>query len=269
MYGLHNHTIYSHDGYCSVFEMCESAIKKGMKGLAFTDHVDLILFEERKIYDNTVALINDVKKAKELYKGKLDVLLGMEIGEEIHFEELGKQVRALAEYDVILASIHFLTFLGVEYDICYTDVPLWSREKIQRVLTTYYQEILKTAKQTDFDVLAHLTYPLRYVNAVYKKGYDERNLYDVFEEIFKVIIKRDIALELNTSNAVQSNYFLPNKEIIKLYKSMGGKLITIGTDAHIKENVDNGFLLGKELFKECGYTEYYYYKDRKPFSVKL
>ena len=70
MYGLHNHTLYSHDGFSSVFETCESAIKKGMKGIAFTDHVDLILFEERKVYDNALGLIKDVAIAKEKYKGK-------------------------------------------------------------------------------------------------------------------------------------------------------------------------------------------------------
>ncbi|HPV63449.1 MAG TPA: histidinol phosphate phosphatase, partial [Fervidobacterium sp.] len=59
---------------------------------------------------------------------------------------------------------------------------------------------------------------------------------------------------LNT--AAMSLYGEPNPsiEILKLYKSLGGRNITIGSDAHELEDIGKGINDGIEILKKLGYN---------------
>lgn len=268
MFNCHTHTIHSHDGKNTVVEMVESGILKGLKGITFTDHVDLLLFEERDIYNQILLLKEDVFKAKQIYKDKFKVLFGMELGEELYEPKLAQKMRDIGGFDCILASLHFYKPLKSEYDLAYADIPLWSNEKIKDVMLGYFSIIKEMATSTDFDVLAHITYPLRYINAIYKKNFDYKVFENLIVEILSALVKREKSLELNTSNAVKQNFYMPDEYILKTYNDLGGRLITIGSDSHNISNVDNGLILGKELLKKCGFKEYYYYEERKPFIAE-
>ncbi len=267
MYNLHTHSIHSHDGKNTVDELCQEAIVKNLKGLAITDHIDLLLFKERDIYNQALLCRDDVIKAKEKYGDKLNVLFGLELGEEYYEPALADKMRSIEDVDVILGSLHFYKPLGYEYDLAYGDITIWSTNKIKETLSGYIGVLQTMAESYDFDVLSHITYPLRYINHRYKKGYDFTAHYNEIELLLKTIIKREKALELNTSNA-KEGFFMPDEDILKMYKALGGKLITLEADSHKKENIDNGLILGEELIKKCGFKEYYYYENRKPKIAK-
>ena len=61
----------------------------------------------------------------------------------------------------------------------------------------------------------------------------------------------------------------PLPEIIKRYLDMGGKLITLGSDAHAKENASYGFDKAKEMLNSLGVFEAYYFKNRQPIKYNL
>ncbi len=267
MFSLHNHSIYSHDGHSTVFEMAQSAIKLNMKGFAVTDHIDLLLYEQRSIYDATKNCYNDVIKAKQTFGDKIKILMGAEIGEEIFNPQKAKEIRDIGEYDVFLASCHFIPTLSSEYNVAYADIPIWSNTKIKKMLDDYFDILLQTVKTTDFDVLAHLDYPIRYVNSIYKKNYDVTAHDGVIKEIFKIVIKKDKAIEVNTSNAVEHNAFLPNEYHVKMFKQLGGKYVTLGSDAHFCAKLCSGILEGKKLLKKCGFDDYYYFENHTPHPV--
>ena len=267
MLSLHNHTIYSHDGFATVEEIAQGAIAQNMKGVGLTDHIDMLLFEQRHIYENTKKCYEDFLKVKEKYDGKLKILMGAEMGEEIFEPEKGALIRSIGEFDVFLASCHFVKSFGYEYDVCYTDIPMWSHQKIKRYLVDYFDILLRTVKETDFDVLSHLDYPLRYANAIYKKGYDVTVHDPVIKEILSIVAKKGKAIEVNTSNAVEMNVFLPGAYYVNMFKEVGGKYVTLGSDAHKVERLSSGIELGKKLLKDCGFDDYYYFEKRKPYKV--
>lgn len=267
MFNLHSHSIYSHDGTYTVDELCQSAIDNGVKCLAITDHADLILYKQREVYSNISNCVKAVLEAKKKYEGKLKVLLGVELGEEYKEPSLANEIRSLGNYDIILSSIHMLRELGPDFDIAHADIPIWSKAKITSFLKLYYNRILKTVETGDFDVLSHLTYPFRYVNLKYKVDCDETIVDEEIVKILKLLIKRKKALELNTSTS-DLDYFVPNERILKIYKNLGGKLITIGADTHLTKDVTKGLKEGEELLKKCGFNEYYYYELRKPIIAK-
>ena len=94
----------------------------------------------------------------------------------------------------------------------------------------------------DFDILAHLTYPLRYVSFKYGRNIDISCFYCKICEIYKVLIERGISLEVNTSRFRERYHYLltPELPLLDLYLCLGGKRITLGSDAHIPENLGMG-----------------------------
>ena len=77
-------------------------------------------------------------------------------------------------------------------------------------------------------------------------------------------------MRINTSG-INSFYkeIMPLPFIIKKYRSLGGELITLASDAHIPKNVANGFPQAIKMLTEIGFNSYYYYQNRKPKEVKI
>ena len=52
--------------------------------------------------------------------------------------------------------------------------------------------------------------------------------------------------------------------MLKLYRSMGGEIITIGSDAHVPEHIGFHFDEAQELLRSCGFRYFTTYTRRKP-----
>lgn len=123
---------------------------------------------------------------------------------------------------------------------------------------------------TDIDVLAHLTCPVRYINGKYNMNYDVMKHRCQIKDILKSIIRKDIALELNTSGiGTPFEELIPNGEILQMYGDMGGRLVTVASDAHTPDRV--GFALDKalDMIKHTGIDSYCIFEQRKPIMIKL
>ena len=60
---------------------------------------------------------------------------------------------------------------------------------------------------------------------------------------------------------------LPDLPLVKRYKELGGKLITIGTDAHSADMVGKGIEQGIEVAKAAGFTQYAIYENHQPIMI--
>lgn len=267
MYISHCHSKYSHDSECELISVIDKAVSQGVKALAITDHCNCNFTPERNDFLTINACVDEVNSLKERYAGKIKLLAGIEIAEEIHRRSAAEKIRKSRKFDVVLGSCHeykkdgeFLRLATQKYDE-------WEKSEVDKMVAFYYDNLLSIVSTTDIDVLSHLTLPLRYLK---KRGvaFDNTIFDSVIAEIFSVMKKKDIALELNTSG-VKSGLFLPDAYYLDFYKNAGGKLITIGTDSHVAENVTQGFKEGLELLKSVGFSEYYYFEKRKPFAVDI
>lgn len=271
MYDLHIHTKNSHDSEQTLDEVCTFAIEKGLKGIAICDHVDMWFAKDLNTCDMMKTCIKEVKEAQKKYEGKLKIFQGVEMAEYLFDEKGAKEIMELCDYDVILGSVHSVKCEG--FDDSYSRVDLSekiSKEIICAFLTEYFSKITEMIEKTDIDVLSHLTCPMRYINGKYKRNINIFDFKKEIENILYLIIKKEIALEVNTSNIDgPSSDFMPESEIIKLYNAMGGCLLTIGSDAHVPKRVGNAFNRAKRFLKETGFTHYYYYEKRKPVSAEL
>ncbi len=266
----HVHSNNSFDGESSVAEICEAAVKAGLNTVIITDHMEApeILLGDKSQFGNAVKQISksvsDVEKYALEYKDKLRLLKGMELGEPMHNPEMTKKAMSIADFDFILASVHNLKGVEDFYFLDYKEV------NVDDLLEKYFAEILDTAGNADFDSLAHLTYPLRYI---YERTdiRPDMNIYsDIIDEILVNLIKRDKALEINTSGLFKPiKSTLPDISVIRRFKQLGGKYVTVGSDAHNIKNLAKGVEQGIELAKTCGFEYFTIFENRQPKLVEI
>ena len=91
----------------------------------------------------------------------------------------------------------------------------------------------------------------RFITRYDKNGiYPFEKVQDIIKEILKIIIAEGKGLELNTSSW---RYGLsdtqPSRDILRLYKDLGGKYITLGSDAHTPEYMAAHFEDAKDILE--------------------
>lgn len=267
MFDSHNHTNCSFDSNCKIDDLCAAAIKKGIEGIVISDHCDIEYYKEDNIYENIKKSFNDSLAAKEKYKGKLKVLAGVEIGDMMWDKNAFEEIMGSFDFDTVINSVHLVRFKGEDISFSSSD---FTFNEAKESLKIYFDDLLTTAQEMRGDILAHITYPYRYFNGKWKFNLCWDEHIDKIEEILKTIIRRNIALEINSSGiGGPVNDFMPNKEITMLYKNLGGEFVTIGSDSHAAERVGNGVREAEKMLKECGFKSYFYYERRKPYKIDL
>lgn len=169
-------------------------------------------------------------------------------------------------FDVIIGSVHAARYDGLEMPYSQIDFGKLSDEVIREYLTVYFDDVLEMVSTEDVDIAAHITCPLRYIIGKYERNVDCRDFRDKIEQILDCIIRRKIALEVNTSGLVTGSKYcrtMPEEWIIEEYKKRGGKLVTVGSDAHVTENASLSFDKAYEILKKYGFESCYYYENRQ------
>ena len=285
-YDSHLHSDFSTDSGEKQEKIIETAIKKGLKGLCFTDHMDLYFpiecskksggdftFDVDRYYE----LLTELKSR---YSEKLDIRIGLEIGLR---DESELRDKCISEYNEMTAKYPFDFIIGSTH--CLEDIDpyweeYWDGRTAEEGLDRYFDAIDKNVSDYDcFDSLGHLDYLVRYVSPeactslkrLYgQKIYNPADFKDYIDSILKKTIDRGKALEINTAGLKYGLGFAhPKKEILERYKELGGELITVGSDAHIADHLAYDFETVCEQLKDLGYKYYFIYKNRKPEGILL
>ncbi len=266
MYDMHAHTNNSHDAKQSIDELCEAAVRKGLTGIVVTDHADLSEYCDERL-GRIKSSVRQAKEAAEKYKGRLNVLVGVELSETFECKEEERIVKGLSEYDVILSSCHYVKYFEDCFEAPYSAITRFadaSEKELEGFLAVYFEHIADIAENGDFDVLSHLTCPLRYINGRYKRNVREEDHEEEIRRILKAVISRDLALEVNTSGlGKEFGKTLPGESVLSWYYEMGGRRITLGGDSHVSENVANHFSEAIEMLKRIGFDSLCYFEKRK------
>lgn len=263
---LHTHTDNSFDGHHSTMFLCETAYMKGLRAVAFTDHLEMDAFFRDSFDRTAIQSFFEVAKARSAFKGKLIVCVGAELGQAVYNKPVAEKLLDTMKYDFVIGAIHNLPEVQDFYYMNFDDESIDYME----LLRQYFEWELKLAEWARFDTLAHLTYPLRYIVGNYKKSVDMSKFSEIIDEILITLIKNQKALEINTAGLRQPiGVTSPDESILKRYKELGGKLITIGSDAHYAEHLGAGIEQGYELALKCGFDSVAVYQDRTPTMVPI
>lgn len=260
---MHTHSIHSFDGNDSCLALCDSAYQKGTLALAITDHCD-IDGEDINVDTLCQSQLADIEECSRKYHKKLKVLKGLEIGQGIYRREETERLLDTYSYDFILGSLHNLEN---KQDFYFLD---YSKYDVYSLLGKYFDDLLCLCEWGAFDSLAHLTYPLRYIVAREKINVDMSKCSDVIDEIFLLLAKNDKALEINTSGLFMDMHdTLPNISLVKRFKQLGGKFVTIGSDSHYAKKVCCGIEEGMDIAKESGFECITVFVNRQPMMFPI
>ncbi len=272
-FDTHTHTKHSCDAHKEPEDAIITAINNGLSGIAITDHSDLRLFYSYNIPDEIPASCKEADELAEKYKGKIEVFSGIEISDAAipKYHDRLQQAFGFYDYDILLASAHIVDLDGKECEFSSTDFSSFDKETLEKLMDVYFEYMLTTVYDYNFSTLCHVTYPLRYINGLYNKGYlIDRNIKKI-EDIYKVIIDKKTALEINTAKCTKENpyAFCPEKELLELYISLGGKMFTLGSDSHIAGSEGRGFGEACGFLKNHGINGAYYFRKLQPIYYEF
>jgi histidinol-phosphatase (PHP family) len=259
------HSNNSFDAVDSVIQLCEGAIKNGVNGFVVTDHIEAQDYSE-DYGDHIEKSHKDVEAAQKLFEGKLKIRKGMELGQPHQNIEAAEKILKRFPCDFIIGSMHNVKDEKDFHNMHKEEV----KERFDELITKYYNEYYEMTKWGKFDVIGHITYPLRYIEGDFGIKVDMKKYNEIIFEMLKLAVKKDIGIEVNVSGFRQ-NYGkqFPNIEHIQAYKDFGGQIITIGSDSHNRYNLGENFKEGQEILKTLGFKHYVEFENRKPIMIDL
>lgn len=262
---MHTHSDNSPDGTHSPMYMCEHAVRKGLRALAVTDHCETDKFVEQKYASSVFHSYFETAKARNAFEGQLLVLTGLEIGQAFSNKLLSEKIIAKYPYDFVLASVH--TPRGFDRDIKEID---YTKIDVYKFINDYFEELTELARWEYCDALAHITCPMRGIQGIYKIDFDYSKVQYNLDKLLLMMIKHNKALEINTSGLRQPiGRTMPDEQIVKRYRELGGEYVTIGSDAHNAYDVGEGIEEAMQMLKRCGFDKVTFYVSRQAMQIDI
>ena len=264
----HVHSTCSPDGKMTMAQAAEAALRAGLDEICITDHVDTVYWGDRSPCSSFdwAASRAQYRDAVEKFGDKLSIKLGAELGEAyLGYDRAEILLNSAEKLDFCIGSVHNCS---EKYDC----LDLYFLEKgcgtdyYRGVIEDYLDNVLSISRWGRFNVLGHLTLPLRYINEHHGEHMTFRRHMDRVEEIFRTIIPRGVGIECNTN---RGNEPLPGEEILRLYRSLGGEIITLGSDAHRPEDVGCFIRQRQELLRTCGFRYFTTFERGRPLFQAL
>ncbi len=257
----HVHSEYSDDSNTPMIRQLNRACELGLDELCFTEHVDYGVkfdyddpvlkdypYASNANYPEYFPAIDDMR---EKFRGKITVKAGLEFGVQTitteRYEKLFARYRD--RLDFVLLSIHQVNnqaFWNQAYQTGRT------QDEYNR---GYYEELLNVIRNYhNYSVLAHLDLMVRYD----RQGiYPFAKVKDIVAEILRTAIDDGKGIEMNTASW---RYGLkdtqPCREILRLYRDLGGEILTLGSDAHTPEYVGAHMDEAREILRDTGFRRF-------------
>lgn len=278
----HIHSSFSDDSVYEPELIVKDAAAMGLDEICFTDHVD---YGVKKDWDEPgkmlyrkggfgepeqMALANvdyptyyeTILKLKKEYSVKINIKLGLAFGMQLHTIEKYERLFRQYPFDFIILSVHEIDdkeFWNQDFQKSHT-----RRECYER----YYEDMLYLVRHFhNYSVLGHMDLIKRYDLA---GCYSFEKTKPLVREILKTVIADGKGIEINTSSHRYGlKDSMPSGDILKLYRDLGGQIITIGSDSHKPEHLGAYIDEAKEYLLTLGFKEYCTFEKMQPMFHKL
>ena len=231
-------------GFKGIIVTCHAPMPDG-----YSEHIRMSMAE----FDHYVEI---VQAATELWRGRVDVRLGLESEYVPGYEWWIEELHQRAHFHHVLGSVH--THAG-EY------LQTFFKGNWVDFQRTYFQHLAEAAESGLYDTISHPDL----VKNQNPAEWDRVRVMDDIREALDRIAKAGTAMELNTSgrnkNVREMN---PGREI--LAEMCARRIpVVIGADAHEPRRVGDHYVEAMHLLREVGYEEISFFLDRKRQAVRI
>jgi histidinol-phosphatase (PHP family) len=247
----HVHTNLSPDSDVLLDAYARESVERGIPEFAVTDHVDFapgtpayryVSFEDRE---------RTAREAAERWAPRgLAIRFGVEITYDSRYEEDIRDHLGRHSYDFVIGSVHV-----------YRDSPFaadraaaWvAGKRLPEIVRPYFSEVEAAARSGLFDALGHLDFVKRFLHPHVSTA-QLADAPELYEPILLALVESGMALEVNTSGLRQppaETY--PSAAVVARFREVGGRAVTIGSDAHKVDSFAWGLADGYAHARDAGF----------------
>ena len=261
---FHTHSQISFDSTAPLDDMALAAVGEGLAELCVTDHCDLLDEYGLNVYEfDWYGALAQYRASVPVYAHCLKLKLGLELGMGHIDPETSRKILDVPELDFVIGSIHNLSPQAGGSDFFYRDHSKAST--CYNTLDNYFASMAELAVTDFYDVLGHIIYPLRYIHRdgldLTLADYEER-----VRAIFTEVAKTDHAMEVNVCRGKD---IAPWPPLLRWFRECGGRLVTVGSDAHRPEDVAKGIPQALDMVRAAGFDGVATFAGRKPILHKF
>ena len=251
MFDQHVHSNFSFDSN----EDLENYINVSNKNdIVTAEHLDfanpIINYEDSSI--EYLKYIKEITSLNKKYSNKF--FSGIEIGYTLNSEKRIKDFLKDKNFNLKLLSIH----QNGLYDYMCVNKKLISLEAL---IQEYFEQMIQALESSiEFNVLAHFEYGIRIIDISVT---DFNSLASKFlNKIIELIIKKEIAFEVNTKSMYKYKKENLYSYMIEKYLKKGGKIFTLGSDAHNIKDYAYKFNEARKFLLDRNIKEIILFKDK-------
>ncbi len=262
----HLHTRYSFDSEAAPEAIIARASELGLVACCITDHCEANDPDPNRLLQD---MKDSVQAVTELREGVFAdcgtrILTGLEIGQPLQNRAVTRRVLDEIKVDFVIGSLHNV---AGEADFYYLD---YTPKRAEQLLSRYFSELIEMVQWGEFDALGHLTYPLRYIVGKHRIPLDMAQFDPQIDTILRLLAEQQKGLEINTSGLRNEiGETAPTLPYVKRFRALGGRYVTLGSDAHDPQSVGMGLAEASEIARAAGFSAITYYAAHQPIEIPL
>ncbi len=229
----HLHTVRSPDANAQLDAYAALAVDRGIAELAITDHVDFDPGMPAYGFASFADRERDVREAAVRWADRgLAIRFGVEVTYEQRYEDEIRGWLARHPHDFVIGSVHVSADSPYKAGRVATFV---AGRSLPEIIAPYFGEVVAAAKSGLFDTIGHLDFVKRYL-IPHVTPADLAAAPELYERVLVALVDSGTALEVNASGLRQlPRETYPSPAIVARYRALGGRHVTLGSDAHRTE----------------------------------
>lgn len=254
----HMHTRLT-DGTHEPVDYAKIALERGLDEIGCSDHAPLGNRDTdwtMKLAD-LVTYVDWVVEAQKKFPA-ISIKLGLEVDFIPGRQNWIRELAAMHPWDFFLGSAHYVGDWPVD-----RSADDWKGMDVDERWRAYFDLWTNAARSRLFDSLSHPDLPKKF-------GFRPKTDFtEIYQGALRVVKESGVAIEVSTAGLRKPcREIYPSEEFLRIAHSLDVP-ITLGSDAHVPQDVGLDFNKAVALARSCGYDRICRFTQRKRELVKL